>query len=223
MNCLFVHPTGAASSNCRDDCGPLKKTLSESWFHNGTMIPQYQYCGYNHGAFVQYAGGCASCLQRQSDSKVLGNCKFTPPPLLNFLICKGLADPPLRVTVLTTMQSACSTKPNASDGETVSIPSTLFVETDTGLSTGAKAGIGVGAGVAGLIILGILTWIYRRYQKRRRCTELQPEQANEPTVSYEALYDPAGRDNKIMQPAELQERGVEEMAGNERPIQEMPA
>jgi hypothetical protein len=39
-------------------------------------------------------------------------------------------------------------------------------DSDSGLSTGAKAGIGVGASVGGLLILGALAWCIARRKKR---------------------------------------------------------
>ncbi|KAJ5115190.1 hypothetical protein NUU61_000949 [Penicillium alfredii] len=89
-----------------------------------------------------------------------------------------------------TLITACDTKPNNTDGDTVELANGLFpasITTPTpsisasttpkkspssnsadssssGLSDGAKAGIGVGVGVAGLCILGAITWFLTRRQ-----------------------------------------------------------
>jgi hypothetical protein len=89
-----------------------------------------------------------------------------------------------------TMNSACETKPNASEGEIVKLRRPLFdVSTATttststststtsdtssatggpssGLSTGAKAGIGVGVGVGGALLLGVLVWVLLLRKKK---------------------------------------------------------
>ena len=52
------------------------------------------------------------------------------------------------------------------------------VLSDSGLSTGAKAGIGAGAGVGALVILGGLTYLVVKYRKRK----------NDERASYGAGY-----------------------------------
>ncbi|KAJ5155354.1 hypothetical protein N7492_008157 [Penicillium capsulatum] len=149
--CIFSHQTNPALSACNSSCSPIEPVLDTAWFQKKGHLAAYKYCTQNTGAFVGYSGGCASCLEKQSNTKVLGN-------------------------YLQAMLSACSDRPNATKKETVSLSRPLFPETlnatatpaadsnsDSGLSTGAKAGIGVGVGV-GVLAIGLVAFFlfYRK-------------------------------------------------------------
>lgn len=81
------------------------------------------------------------------------------------------------------MESACSSQPNASNGETVSIPSELFTtslgnssnstsgsvsspNSTASLSNGTKAGIGIGVAAGIALICVLLWWLYRQLRRR---------------------------------------------------------
>ncbi|KAI0141884.1 hypothetical protein GGR57DRAFT_486361 [Xylariaceae sp. FL1272] len=61
-------------------------------------------------------------------------------------------------------------------------PTTMPESSQRDLSTGGKAGIGVGAVVAGLLALGALLRLLRRYRKRHRIPEEENTQPNEPVL-----------------------------------------
>jgi hypothetical protein len=73
------------------------------------------------------------------------------------------------------MGSACGNKPNATKGQTVTLPRSLFTSTSpsasaasgSGLSSGAKIGIGVGVGL-GVVALGVIAGIVWFCMRRRR-------------------------------------------------------
>ncbi|KAJ5766737.1 uncharacterized protein N7511_004353 [Penicillium nucicola] len=163
QTCIFTHQTNPALSACNSSCNPLEKNLNTLWGKGGgKWAPQYQYCQTDDASLVQYQGGCASCLEKQDNTKVLGN-------------------------FLGAMGSACDSKPNATKDETVSLSQSLFTLTSTspspssssspssspsttsnsGLSSGAKIGIGIGVGV-GVTALGVMAGIVWFCIRRRR-------------------------------------------------------
>ena len=75
QTCIFSHQTNPALAACNSSCDPLEPVLDTKWFTKNGHIDQYQYCKAYKGSFVGYSGGCASCLEEQSNTKVLGNCE----------------------------------------------------------------------------------------------------------------------------------------------------
>lgn len=76
QTCIFTHQTNPALSACNSSCSPLEKNLNTLWGKgDGNWQPQYQYCKTDESSFVPYQGGCASCLEKQDNTKVLGNCE----------------------------------------------------------------------------------------------------------------------------------------------------
>lgn len=84
------------------------------------------------------------------------------------------------------MVSACTNKPNASEGEIVTLRQPIFQvpaseavpdesKSSSGLSTGAKAGIGVGVGVGGLLIVGALGWFFCHRKRSKKVDAHQYE------------------------------------------------
>ncbi|KAJ6087210.1 hypothetical protein N7467_006124 [Penicillium canescens] len=151
QTCIFTHQTNPALSACNSSCSPLEKNLNTLWGkENGNWQPQYQYCKTDESSFVPYQGGCATCLEKQDNTKVLGN-------------------------YLGAMGSACGNKPNATKGQTVSLSRSLFTSNSpsasatsgSGLSSGAKIGIGVGVGL-GVVALGVIAGIVWFCMRRRR-------------------------------------------------------
>ncbi|KAI1629066.1 hypothetical protein EDD37DRAFT_644837 [Exophiala viscosa] len=108
--CLFESNSSTPSlPECQADCAGLYPVLMASWF-SPTAAKQYEYCSINDTAFTEYAGTCASCLQAGTGSVVLGN-------------------------FLNAMQSACTSQPDATLGETVPIKRELFNTTTVGTAT----------------------------------------------------------------------------------------
>lgn len=129
------------------------------------------------------------------------------------------------------MQSACNSKPNASDHQTVSLPQQLFAtstaSTGSGssLSTGAKAGIGVGVGVGGLVLCAGLLWIFLT-RRRRNLVPRSPNEASHLAPDPSPQYTPyTGTHLEEQKPhqVELQEAGRSPVEMEAHSIQELPA
>ncbi|GAD98808.1 hypothetical protein CHGG_06268 [Paecilomyces variotii No. 5] len=128
------------------------------------------------------------------------------------------------------MQSACNSKPNASDHQTVSLPQQLFATSsaskDSGLSTGAKAGIGVGVGLGGLALCAVLLWIFLARRRRRNLVMSSPNEAShlaaDPSPQY-TPYSGAHLGEQKPQQLELQEAGNTPVEMEAHSIHELPA
>ncbi|OGM49844.1 hypothetical protein ABOM_001439 [Aspergillus bombycis] len=150
QTCLFDR--NGSISGCQNECTPLQSVYKTNWYGGSNFTPIYTYC--DDAGFQQYADKCESCLRGKNGTYILGN-------------------------FIDNMVSACTNKPNASEGEIVTLRQPIFQvpaseavpderDSSEGLSTGAKAGIGVGAGVGGLLIVGALVWFFciRRRSKK---------------------------------------------------------
>ncbi|KAB8263156.1 hypothetical protein BDV32DRAFT_9252 [Aspergillus pseudonomiae] len=150
QTCLFDR--NGSISGCQNECIPLQSVYKTNWYGGSNFTPIYTYC--DDAGFKQYADQCESCLRGRNGSYILAN-------------------------FIDNMVSACTNKPNASEGEIVTLRQPIFQvpaseavpdesNSSSGLSTGAKAGIGVGVGVGGLMIVGGLAWFFciRRRSKR---------------------------------------------------------
>ncbi|KAK4945496.1 hypothetical protein LTR10_015392 [Elasticomyces elasticus] len=122
--CLFgsINSSTPSLPECQADCAGLYPVLETSWF-SPTAAKQYEYCSINNTAFTQNAGACASCLQAGTGSVILGN-------------------------FLNAMQSACTSQPDITLGETVFIERELFNTTTVGTATATATATGTGAGTA---------------------------------------------------------------------------
>lgn len=161
---------------CFEPCNPLAPILLDGWHTPPAYKPLYDYCTDHNNVFPDNVGKCVSCLKSQPGSGILGN-------------------------FLDTMRTACDSKPNATDGQTLKVPGNGLFSLDTstastdppanttspssssspspsdsssGLSSGASAGIGVGVAVAVLAVLAAVAiwfWRRRRHQKRDNARE----------------------------------------------------
>ncbi|KAB8237481.1 uncharacterized protein BDW43DRAFT_297213 [Aspergillus alliaceus] len=167
QTCLFDRD-GPSIKGCDDECLPLRNVYKDNWYQGNNFTPIYKYC--DDAGFKQYANKCESCLRGKNGTYILGN-------------------------FIDTMSSACETKPNASDGEIITLRQPLFevlsaessdtepdpnADSDSGtssggLSTGAKAGIGVGAGVGGLLLVGGLVWVLCLKRRSKKVNVYQYE------------------------------------------------
>ena len=95
-------------------------------------------------------------------------------------------------TTSTSMVSSTSSMAVTASSSAASPTATSSSTTSSGLSTGAKAGIGVGAAIAALAILGLLFWVakLRRSNVQRRAVQETPDVASPPPPPPPPQYDP---------------------------------
>ncbi|GIJ99497.1 hypothetical protein Aspvir_001629 [Aspergillus viridinutans] len=180
--CVYEDTASTSLSPCESQCLPLKPVFETLWWGNNVSL--YNYCTQNSNAFPTYASGCSQCLRGKAGSRVLGN-------------------------FMDNMVSACKTQPNATKGDTVTLPRPLFDlsvatnstatnstttnSTATGTSSssptstssssgGLSAGAAAGIGVgagAGVILIGALVWVL--FRRRRRAAQ-QPQSMYPPAA-----------------------------------------
>ncbi|KAI2696427.1 hypothetical protein CBS147332_8994 [Penicillium roqueforti] len=70
---------------------------------------------------------------------------------------------------------------SSKSNSTLSTGSTVIGSSDPGLSTGAKAGIGIGCAIGGLVLIGIIAWAI--ISRRKRTTNSQPGTMDEYSIA----------------------------------------
>ncbi|KAL5346852.1 hypothetical protein ACLOAV_007995 [Pseudogymnoascus australis] len=116
----------------------------------------------------------ATCTSIRNKCGFLDRMEFTAPPTVSsaFTLSTGDPKPTSGSTTSSNTISTTSTAPGSSLAAPINSTPTSLADSDpessskSSLSTGAKAGIGAGAAIAGILILGAIGYFFYRAGKR---------------------------------------------------------